>query len=62
MYDVSGRFKRNLIEGRTLNRGSNAVVWDGRDYDGKVAVSGLYVVTVEAEGKVATKTVGVLNR
>ena len=62
VYDVSGRFKRKLAEGRTLNRGSNAVIWDGRDYEDKIVVSGLYVVTVEAEGKVQTKTVGVLNK
>ena len=62
VYDVSGRFKRKLVEGRTLNRGSNAVAWDGTDYEGEKVVSGLYVVTVESEGKVETKTVGVLNK
>ena len=62
VYDVSGRYKRKLIEGRTMNQGSNAAVWDGRDYEGRMVVSGLYVVTVEAGGKVATKTVGVLNK
>ena len=36
VYDVSGRFKRKLVEDRTMNRGSNAVVCDGRDHDGKV--------------------------
>ena len=45
-----------------MNQGSNAVVWDGRDYDGNVVVSGLYIVTVEAGSKMAKKTVGVMNK
>ncbi len=62
VYDVSGRFKRRLLKDRTMNRGSNAVVWDGRDHHGKVVVNALYVVAVEANGKVETKTVVVLNK
>ncbi len=62
VYDVSGRFKRKLVEDREMNRGSNAVEWDGKDHEGDVVVSGLYVVAVEADGKVETKTVGVLNK
>ena len=56
LYDVSGRFKRKLVEDRTMNRGSNAVIWDGRDHEGKVVVNGLYVVAVEAGREVETKT------
>ncbi len=62
VYDVSGRFKRKLVEDSEMNRGSNAVEWEGRDHDGEVVVSGLYVVAVEADGKLETKTVGVLNK
>ncbi len=62
VYDVSGRFKRKLVEDSEMNRGSNAVEWEGRDHDGEVVVSGLYVVAVEADGKAETKTVGVLNK
>ena len=62
VYDVSGRFKRKLVEDREMNRGSNTVEWDGRDHEAEVVVSGLYVVAVQADGKVETKTVGVLNK
>jgi hypothetical protein len=37
-------------------------VWDGKDFDGKVVKSGLYIVTLEKESTILKTTVGVLNR
>ena len=41
---------------------SQKVYWDGKDQQGEFCVSGLYIVTIQAEEKMATKTVVVLNK
>jgi flagellar hook assembly protein FlgD len=61
VYDEAGRFQREIVAGKPMNQGSNAEVWDGKDNDGRIVLSGMYIVTVEAGDKVKTKTVGVLN-
>ncbi len=61
VYDEAGRFKREIVADKPMNSGSNAEVWDGKDNDGNIVLSGVYIVTVEAGSKVKTKTVGVLN-
>jgi flagellar hook assembly protein FlgD len=44
-----------------INRGANAVEWNGRDTEGNVVPSGLYILFIEVDGKVTKKTVMVLN-
>ena len=62
IYDTERRFVRRLVHDQLMNRGANTVVWDGTDRGGGVVLSGLYVVAIEAGGKLATQTVAVLNR
>jgi hypothetical protein len=62
IYNGAGRLERTLKDGEWMGKGMNAVTWDGKDDDGDVVVSGLYIVTITAEGKMETKTVGVLNK
>jgi hypothetical protein len=62
VYDLAGRLKRVIEEEVSLLAGTNVVEWDGRDDDGRFCVSGLYVVTIEALGRVQTKTVIVANK
>ena len=62
VYDTERRFVCRLVDDQLMNRGTNAVVWDGTDRDGGVVLSGLYVVAIDAGGKLATQTVAVLNR
>ncbi|MBC8402076.1 MAG: VCBS repeat-containing protein [Candidatus Marinimicrobia bacterium] len=62
IFNPAGRLKRTVVNGEIMNTGSNAVAWDGRDDHGRVVVSGLYIVTVEATNKTAATTVGVLNK
>ncbi|MCI0692637.1 T9SS type A sorting domain-containing protein [candidate division KSB1 bacterium] len=62
IYDLAGRLKKVLRDNGSMFAGINAIDWDGRDDDGRICVSGLYVVTIKAEGKVQTKTVMVANR
>jgi len=46
----------------STQRGSNVLNWDGKDYNGNVVTSGLYIVTLEKGDSVLRTTVGVLNR
>ena len=62
IYNIAGRLKRIIIEDKPLLPGINAVAWDGRDDDGNFCRSGLYVVAIEAGGKVNTRTIVVSNR
>jgi hypothetical protein len=62
VYSVSGNLIRTVAQGQTLNEGLNTVPWDGKDSDGKVVASGIYIVVIQAEVKAANKTVAVLNR
>ncbi|MHB9031247.1 MAG: FlgD immunoglobulin-like domain containing protein, partial [Candidatus Latescibacterota bacterium] len=49
VYSISGQLVRKL-EGGRLAAGSHSVVWDGRDDEGKVVSSGVYLYTLRAEG------------
>ena len=44
-----------------LGPGNNIIVWDGKDSDGSVVPSGLYIVTLESSNSMLKPTVGVLN-
>jgi len=61
IFNLSGRLKWSL-KPETTQRGSNVLNWDGKDYNGNVVASGLYIVTLEKGDSVLRTTVGVLNR
>jgi flagellar hook assembly protein FlgD len=63
IFNLSGRLKR-VIQPEVSNNisGNQVLVWDGKDFDGKVVKSGLYIVTLEKESTILKTTVGVLNR
>ena len=62
IFNLSGKIKRILKPEQTLGPGNNIIVWDGKDSDGSVVPSGLYIVTVESSNSMLRTTVGVLNR
>ena len=62
IFNLSGRIKRTLNSDIPFGPGHNVLVWDGKDMDGKVVPSGLYIVTLERSGSMLRTTVGVLNR
>jgi hypothetical protein len=49
-----GRPIRALLSGR-LEAGAHSAAWDGRDSDGRPAASGVYLLRLEAEGRVSTR-------
>ena len=62
IYNLNGRLVKVLRENIHMLSGTNAIDWDGRDKDGNYCATGLYIVTVEADGKVRKKTVMVSNK
>lgn len=36
--------------------------WDGKDDDGMIVSSDIYIVALEIKGKLRTRIVGILNR
>ena len=62
IFNISGKIKRILKPEQKLGPGSNIIVWDGKDSDGTVVPSGLYIVTLESSASILRTTVGVLNR
>jgi len=61
VYTCSGRLVREVTSNQSMNTGANLVRWDGRDWNGEVAVDGLYVVTVGALGRTERKTLAVVR-
>ena len=56
VYDLSGRRLR-----RFHNAGNGALVWDGRDEDGRLVPPGIYFLRAEAEGRSAVARVALLR-
>ena len=61
VYSASGRLERLVAEDLPVARGRNTVSWDGRDDDGGLVPSGLYVVVVSAGSAQGEKVVAVVR-
>lgn len=61
VYNRAGRLVRKIASGERLNAGANLVHWDGRNREGDVVDDGLYLVTVEAQGKKQVKAIAVVR-
>ncbi len=48
IFDITGRRVRSLIRGETLEAGSRAVIWNGRDESGRQAATGVYFYRLRA--------------
>lgn len=53
LFDVAGRRVKRLLDGE-LPRGEHAVLWDGRDDQGRRSAAGTYFYRLSAEGLVRT--------
>lgn len=56
VHDVQGRRVRTLAHGG-MSAGEHRVAWDGRGEDGVAASAGVYLVRLEAEGRVLSRKV-----
>jgi len=59
VYNRAGRPRRVLLDGVQMGGGQQVVFWDGRDKDGQIVASALYIICVEAGGERVTKVVTV---
>jgi plastocyanin len=55
IYNLLGQEVRTLINERRT-AGSHRVVWDGRDENGELVASGMYIYQIKAEGFVSART------
>ena len=62
VFDRAGRLVKEVVESGAFVPGRNVVFWDGRDGDGHVVPSGLYVVAVRFDGETKVASVAVANR
>ena len=62
IFNISGSLKRTIKPEFSGQPGHQVLNWDGRDSDGDVVKSGLYIVTLEKGDTILRTTVGVLNR
>ncbi len=62
IYNAAGRLVRVLTENEPMSYGTQVQYWDGKDQSGHYCLSGLHLVTIQAEDKMVTKTVVVLNK
>jgi hypothetical protein len=60
VYDVRGALTRTLVD-QTFLSGSHSVVWDGRDWLGRNAASGVYVYRLTTAQGVVTKRMMLLR-
>ncbi len=60
VYDALGRHVATPVAGR-LGAGRHEVFWDGRDAAGRPVASGVYVVRLDASGRVATQRLAVVR-
>ena len=62
IFNLSGRLKRTIKPEIANQAGHQVMNWDGKDTNGDVVPSGLYIVTLEKGDSILRTTVGVLNR
>ena len=62
IFSPSGRFVRKLVDNQLYGNGDQVVFWDGRDGNGNMCPSGIYIVKIEGEGLTVLKTVAILNK
>ena len=60
VFDTRGYRVRRLFA-ENLPAGSQAVVWDRRDGDGRLVPAGVYLVKIQAAGTAVTGKIGVVR-
>ena len=62
VFSPSGRFVKNIVDNQSFSNGEQVAFWDGKDANGNICKSGIYIIKIEGEGKSIFKTVAVLNK
>ena len=61
VYSVAGQLVNWLAEQRTFGSGQQALAWDGRDSQGEIVATGLYIISVSTGQEMAEKVVNLWN-
>jgi len=61
VYNRAGRLVRVVLRDEGMGAGPNVAWWDGADASGAPVSDGLYLVNVEAGGRVLTKPLAVVR-
>lgn len=61
VYNIAGRLERVICNNVTMGPGNMVEFWDGKNNDGKICLSGLYIVIIDAGGNNDRITISVLN-
>jgi hypothetical protein len=61
IYNLSGRFVRELLDGQSLDAGVHRLVWDGRDMGGRPVASGVYFWQLESRDRTIRKRMVLLK-
>jgi flagellar hook assembly protein FlgD len=61
VYNVGGQLVEWLVQQQTFGSGKQAIRWSGRDSDGEIVATGLYIVTVMVGDQMQSKVVNVWN-
>ena len=61
VYNVAGQLVEWIADQQTFGSGKQAIHWDGRDSDGEIVATGLYIVTVTVGDQTQDKMVNVWN-
>jgi len=61
VYNVAGQLVEWMAQQQTFSSGKQAIRWNGRDSDGQVVATGLYIVTVAVGSQRQDKVVNIWN-
>ncbi|HER43998.1 MAG TPA: T9SS type A sorting domain-containing protein [Candidatus Eisenbacteria bacterium] len=60
VFDIRGRLVRTLVNGE-LPAGGKEIAWDGRDDDGRIVASGVYLYRLETPGTTVSRKIVLLR-
>lgn len=61
VYNIAGRLERTLCRDQVMGPGNMVELWNGRDNNGNLCPTGLYIVMIDAGGNEDKLTISVLN-
>ena len=62
VFNTAGRMIRELSRDEQLPVGRIVIDWDGKDNEGNICTTGLYIITVQISKKIDRKTVAIANK
>lgn len=61
VFNILGREIKTLVENKAMSAGQYVAEWDGKDKNGNVVPSGIYLYQVQAGNSVLTKKMSLLK-